>query len=135
MPVKTREYRRCPVKVLLCLMIIVFLYGSNAWCDCKSDCQGEYQSDVESCKSNYNDPEDADDLKQCLDDAQKQYQECIQECANEDSSQSTYGGLPGLARVASVCYEVRSRPVGRSLLPIRVSALSLHTLSRHSLVR
>ena len=36
------------------------------WAGCISDCKDEYDSDVKSCKSQYDDPEDADDLQQDL---------------------------------------------------------------------
>ncbi len=54
--------------------------SSPSWAGCKSDCQEDYQSEVESCKTNYEDPEDADELQMCMDDAKSEYQSCIVEC-------------------------------------------------------
>jgi len=49
---------------------------------CVSDCKDEFDSAVESCKSMYDDPEDADDLEQCIQSAKDDYQSCIEDCKN-----------------------------------------------------
>jgi len=74
------------MKFLITLFILILMYGGQARADCKADCQTEYQSDVRSCKANYDDPDDADDLKTCMDDARKEYESCLEECETEDSS-------------------------------------------------
>ena len=74
------------MKFLSSLAVVLLLYLSNAWADCKSDCQDEYQSEVNSCKTQYDDPDDADQLQMCLDDARSEYESCIAEC--EDSTQT-----------------------------------------------
>jgi hypothetical protein len=74
------------MKFLIPLIILILMCGGQAWADCKSDCQNDYQSEVNSCKANYDDPEDADDLKTCMDDARKGYESCLEECETEDSS-------------------------------------------------
>ncbi len=62
-------------------MAVLLLCGSSpAWAGCKSDCQEDYQSEVESCKANYEEPEDADELQICMDNAKSEYQSCIVEC-------------------------------------------------------
>ncbi len=74
------------MKFLISLAVILLLYLPNAWADCKSDCQNEYESAITSCKEQYNDPGDADDLQKCLDDAKGNYDSCVDEC--EDSTQT-----------------------------------------------
>jgi hypothetical protein len=41
------------------------------WAGCKSDCRDEYDSEIESCKSQYDDPDDADELRQCIGQREK----------------------------------------------------------------
>ncbi len=56
------------MKFLMALFILILICGGQARADCKADCQNEYQSEVQSCNANYDDPDDADDLKTCMDD-------------------------------------------------------------------
>ncbi len=74
------------MKFLITLFILILTYGGQAWADCKADCQTEYQSELNLCKTQYDDPDDADDLKTCMDDARKGYESCLEECETEDSS-------------------------------------------------
>jgi hypothetical protein len=50
------------------------------WAECKSDCRDEYDSKIESCKSQYADPEDVDELRQCIQTATDEYESCIEDC-------------------------------------------------------
>jgi hypothetical protein len=68
------------MRFLISLVIVVLLCMPNAWAGCKADCQDDYQSEVESCKANNDDPDDADDLKICLDNAKGEYEACVNEC-------------------------------------------------------
>jgi hypothetical protein len=74
------------MKFLIALFILTLMYGGQARADCKADCQNEYQSGVNSCRTQYDDPDDADDLKTCMDDAKKEYDSCLEECETEASS-------------------------------------------------
>ena len=47
---------------------------------CISDCRDHYEADVENCKLLYDDPDDADSLQMCIDDARRQYDDCVDEC-------------------------------------------------------
>ncbi len=71
------------MRFLIFFSIVILTCGGQARADCKADCQNEYQSEVQSCKANYDDP---DDLKTCMDDARKGYESCLEECETEDSS-------------------------------------------------
>ena len=67
------------------LLLLLTLYTASAamiWAGCKSDCRDEYQSEIESCHLLYDDPDDADDLQICVQDAKDQYNDCIEECNN-----------------------------------------------------
>ena len=66
---------------------VLFLFISMAsalmiHAGCVSDCKDEFDSAVESCKSMYDGPEDADDLEQCIQSAKDDYQSCIEDCKN-----------------------------------------------------
>ena len=71
------------MRLLIFVTVVLILFGSQAWADCRSDCQKDYQSWVESCKAQYNDPDDAEDLTSCMDDAKNEYESCLQECETE----------------------------------------------------
>ncbi len=74
------------MKLLISLAVVLLLNLPDAWGDCKSDCQNEYELAVKSCKEQYNDPDEADELQVCLDDAKKDSDSCMDEC--EDSTQT-----------------------------------------------
>ena len=63
---------------------LVLLAASSVlvWAGCISDCKDNYDSEVESCKSMYDDPDEADDLQQCIQNAKDEYQSCVEECTS-----------------------------------------------------
>ena len=63
-------------------MVLFMVSSAMILAGCISDCKDEYDSEVESCKSQYDDPEDADDLQQCIENAKDEYQSCIDECTS-----------------------------------------------------
>jgi hypothetical protein len=67
---------------LLILVFIIFGLRLRSFAGCDSDCQDEYESAVESCKEQYDDPDDADMLKVCIGDAKSDYESCIDECGD-----------------------------------------------------
>ena len=56
--------------------------GTIAWAGCISDCKDDYDSEVESCRQLYDQPDDAEDLQQCIQSAKDEYQSCIDECTS-----------------------------------------------------
>jgi hypothetical protein len=68
-------------KVLLISLTSVSL-AAIVWAGCKSDCQDEYQSDVETCHLLNDDPDDSDDLALCIQSAKDDYESCVEECDN-----------------------------------------------------
>ena len=63
-------------------VLIVFGFSFRSMAGCKSDCREDYESEVDSCKEQYDDPGDADMLRMCIEDAKSEYQSCIDECEN-----------------------------------------------------
>lgn len=63
---------------------LVLLVASSVlvWAGCISDCKDNYDSEVESCKLLYDDPDEADDLQQCIQNAKDEYQSCVEECTS-----------------------------------------------------
>jgi hypothetical protein len=47
---------------------------------CKSDCADAYESAKDDCNLLHDGPEDADDLRMCIDNASSEYEDCIDEC-------------------------------------------------------
>ena len=68
------------MKLLMILAMLILISASPAWAGCKSDCQNDYQSEVELCRANYDDPDDADELQICMDNAKSEYESCINDC-------------------------------------------------------
>jgi len=53
-----------------CALLVV---ATSAHAGCKSD----YQDAIESCHLMHDDPSEADDLAMCIQDAQDEYQSCV----------------------------------------------------------
>jgi len=68
--------------VFFVFVLIIFGFSLRSIAGCKSDCFDQYQSEVESCRDQYDDPRDAGMLQTCIDDAKREYQSCIDECEN-----------------------------------------------------
>jgi len=66
--------------VSLVFVLLVFGFSLPSIAGCKSDCQSDYESAVESCKQQYDEPDDAQSLQACMDEAQNDYASCINEC-------------------------------------------------------
>jgi hypothetical protein len=70
------------VIVALVFVLIIFGFSLRSIAGCKSDCREEYESEVESCQDQYDDPGDADMLRMCIEHAKSEYQSCMDECEN-----------------------------------------------------
>ncbi len=70
------------IKRLLLPAALLAMSSAMIWAGCKSDCRDEYDSEVESCHQRYDDPDDADELRQCIQNAKDDYEACIEECDN-----------------------------------------------------
>ena len=49
--------------------------ATTAWASCRDD----YESDVQQCQIMYSDPDDADDLAQCVQQAKDDFDDCVGE--------------------------------------------------------
>ena len=61
-------------------LAIALLATSTISAGCKTDCEDEYESAREDCNLLHDDPDDADWLQMCLEEAQSEYEDCINEC-------------------------------------------------------
>jgi hypothetical protein len=68
------------IKRFILPAVLVAMSSAMIWAGCKSDCRDEYDSAIESCKSRYDDPDDADELRQCIQNATDEYESCIEDC-------------------------------------------------------
>jgi hypothetical protein len=57
------------IKRFILLLILIAASSLLVWAGCVSDCKDDYDSAVAHCKSTYDDPEDADELEQCIQSA------------------------------------------------------------------
>ena len=64
------------------LLTLLAVSSVLVWAGCISDCKDEYDSAVESCKSMYDSPDEAEDLQQCIQDAKDEYQSRVDECTS-----------------------------------------------------
>jgi len=71
----------------LVLLLMTFGFGPRLMASCESDCQEGYNSETLSCEEQFNDPDDADQLKDCMDSAKNEYDSCLVECQDQDSQE------------------------------------------------
>ena len=64
------------------VMLSLLAYPMPSKAGCKSDCKDTYDSEKEDCQSQYDEPDDADDLQSCIDDAKSTYDGCVDDCEN-----------------------------------------------------
>ncbi|MGB8684434.1 MAG: hypothetical protein WCD12_16225 [Candidatus Binatus sp.] len=65
-------------------IIVAFGLPNKLNAACGEDCDSAYQSDVQSCHIMYgDDPEDADELSTCIQDARDDYRSCVEDCADQ----------------------------------------------------
>ena len=88
------------MKFAISFFILLLIFGGHAWADCKSDCQNDYQSEINSCKDQFSEPDDADDLAECMDDAKKGYESCLEDCETEANSTTMVSSLSRVATEA-----------------------------------
>ena len=72
-----------PIKRFMLLVVLFTISSAMIWAGCISDCKDEYDSAVASCKQQYDDPEDAEDLELCIQSAKDDYQSCIEDCTSD----------------------------------------------------
>ena len=61
---------------------------------CGQECDGQYSSAIDDCRSQYgDDPADADDLTNCIQEAKDDYRSCLDDCATARISQPPWPAL------------------------------------------
>jgi hypothetical protein len=66
----------------------------TAHATCGEECDGQYSSAIDDCRSQYgDDPADADDLTNCVQQARDDYRSCLDDCASAAISPPRWGGL------------------------------------------
>jgi len=68
------------IKRFILPAVLFAMSSAMIWAGCKSDCRDEYDSEIESCKSLHDDPDDVDELRQCIQNAKDEYESCVEEC-------------------------------------------------------
>ena len=99
---------RSSVLVACILLMLGALTPSKGRATCGEECDGQYSSAIDDCHSQYgDDPADADDLTNCIQEARDDYRSCLSDCASAMISRPRW---PALLAVAG---EYRSREVTR----------------------
>ncbi len=99
------------VGYILVALAIVSPGAANAACG--EECDGQYASDIDDCRSQFgDDPRDADDLANCIQEARGDYRSCVEDCANGASftppSRLVVEGAPVALAVAAWGMPTRS---------------------------
>lgn len=71
------------MRAFVLFVFLVLFCVSSAGAFCKEECEQDYKTATESCNIEYNDPDDADLLQECLDQAKNDYDSCLEECMDE----------------------------------------------------
>ena len=64
------------------LVALTLMSPGAANATCGEECDGQYASEIDDCHSQYgDDPRDADDLTNCIQEARDNYRSCLDDCA------------------------------------------------------
>jgi hypothetical protein len=88
--------------VLVGYIMVAFgsLVPGTANATCGEECDSQYSSDIDDCRSQYGDnPADADDLASCNQEARDDYRSCLDDCASAAISPSRWRRLVICARI------------------------------------
>jgi hypothetical protein len=90
------------------MIAVVALPLRSAPAACGEECDGQYSSAIDDCRSQYgDDPADADDLTNCIQEAKDDYRSCVDDCANAAIS------LPGRRILVAAAPAMRVRSLCR----------------------
>jgi hypothetical protein len=91
------------------LLALGTLAPSEGRATCGEECDGQYSSAIDDCRSQCgDDPADADDLTNCIQEARDDYRSCLDDCASAMISR------PRWAALLAAAIEHRSREVTRA---------------------
>ena len=120
------------------LFVLAFglVSARSAGATCGEECDGDYASAIDDCKSQYgDDPADADELATCIQEARDSYRTCLDNCAADASpiqpQQKRRAAI--LARLQTLLTALGLRRVQpyRLAQPASPSGSALITLPRH----
>jgi hypothetical protein len=78
--------RRAAISAGSFVLAFGLLSAGPAGATCGEECDGEYASAIDDCKSQYgDDPADADELATCIQEARDSYRSCLDNCAADAS--------------------------------------------------
>ena len=94
--------------VFVCCIALALgaLTPGKAHATCGEECDGQYSSAIDDCRSQYgDDPADADDLTNCIHEARDDYRSCLDDCASAAISRPGWRGLVAarIQRRPSLC--------------------------------
>jgi hypothetical protein len=76
------------------MFVLAVLTAGQARATCGEDCDSEYASSIDDCKSMYgDDPADADDLATCIQAAREDYRSCLDSCGADAGPLRTPAGV------------------------------------------
>ncbi len=76
--------RNLLIVFVLVALILVPASVEKAVAACGEDCDSDYQSATENCQLMYGDnPEEAEDLSMCVQNARDEYRSCVENCADQ----------------------------------------------------
>src|SRR5271155_3785718 len=91
------------------LVTIAMVSQSTANATCGEECYGQYSSAIDDCRSQYgDDPADADDLTNCIQEARDDYRSCLDDCASAAISLPRQRSLLANARTVPIVSLCRS---------------------------
>jgi hypothetical protein len=99
---------RSSVLIGCTLLMLGTLAPSKSRATCGEECDGQYSSAIDDCRSQYgDDPADFNDLTNCIQEAKEDYRSCLSDCASAMIS------LPRWPALLAAEGEHRSREVTR----------------------
>jgi hypothetical protein len=76
-----------PVPAALVLATLTMISPGGAVAGCGEECDAGYSSDIDNCRLQYgDDPADADDLANCIQQARDDYRSCLDDCPSASLS-------------------------------------------------
>jgi hypothetical protein len=99
---------------VLAMLTIVSPGAANATCG--EECDGQYASEIDDCHSQYgDDPRDADDLTNCIQEARDNYRSCLDDCASAAISVPQWRKLTAYGFALSLIHQIAPVCSGRTV--------------------
>jgi hypothetical protein len=70
-----------------CILLTLAMLAPDTVRACGGQCDAGYSTDIDDCRLHYSDdPADADDLSNCIQEAKDEYRTCLDDCNSEGIS-------------------------------------------------